>query len=64
MSESKRFSKWRNVGYAEFSKSKKSIRIWISRKFNVEYCYVGVESLKRLLEGPKENGFNLCFGRG
>ena len=46
--------KWRNVGYAEFSKSKRSIRIWISRKFRADYCYVGVESLKRLLEGRKK----------
>jgi len=43
--------KWRNVGFMEFSKSKRSIRIWISRKFRADYCYVGVESLRKLLDG-------------
>ena len=53
--------KWRNVGYAEFSKSKKSVRIWISRKFKAEYCYIGVESLKRLLEGRKKRASIYIF---
>ena len=43
--------KWRNVGFTEFSKSKRSVRIWISRKFRADYCYVGVESLRKLLDG-------------
>ena len=45
--------KWRNVGYAEFSRTGKSIRIWISKKFNFEYCYVGLDSLRKLLDGKK-----------
>jgi len=48
--------KWYSVGYAEFSKSGKSIRIWISGKFkNAEYCYVGVESLRELLSGKRKH---------
>ena len=43
--------KWRNVGFAEFSRSGKSVRIWISRKFNYEYCYISVEALRKLLDG-------------
>jgi len=54
VSNTPKLPKWRNVGYAEFSRSGKSVRIWISRKFKAEYCYVGVESLKRLLEGRKK----------
>ena len=50
---SKRVSKWRNVGYAEFSKSKRSVRIWLSRKFKAEYCYIGVQALRNLLDGKK-----------
>jgi len=55
MSENKKFFKWRNVGFMEFSKSGKSLRIWISRKFKVEYCYVGLESLRKLLDGKKKH---------
>ena len=50
---SKRVPKWRNVGYAEFSKSKRSVRIWLSRKFKAEYCYIGVQALRNLLDGKK-----------
>ena len=56
MSEKKaapKLPKWRNVGYAEFSKSGKSVRIGLSGKFRVEYCYVGVEALRKLLDGKK-----------
>ncbi|MCD6241472.1 hypothetical protein J7K27_08200 [Candidatus Bathyarchaeota archaeon] len=57
MSEKKvapQLPKWRNVGYAEFSKSKKSVRIWISEKFKAEYCYIGVQALRNLLDGRKK----------
>ena len=47
--------KWHNVGFMEFSKSKRSIRIWISRKFKADYCYVGVESLRKLLDGKRKH---------
>ena len=59
MSEKKvgsQLPKWCNIGYAEFSKSGKSIRIWISGKFkNAKYCYVGVESLRELLSGKRKH---------
>ena len=47
--------KWRNVGYAEFSKSKRSVRIWISEKFKAEYCYIGVQALRNLLDGKRKH---------
>ena len=50
-----RVPKWRNVGYAEFSKSGKSVRIWISRKFRADYFYIGVESLRKLLDGKRKH---------
>ena len=58
MSEKKvtpQLAKWRNVGYAEFSKSKKSVRIWISKKFKADYFYIGVESLRKLLDGKRKH---------
>ena len=53
MSEAEKLPKWRNVGFAEFSKSKRSVRIWLSEKFKAEYCYIGVQALKKLLDGKK-----------
>ena len=53
MSDVEKLPKWRNVGYAEFSKSKRSVRIWLSRKFKAEYCYIGVQALRNLLDGKK-----------
>ena len=47
--------KWRNVGFAEFSRSGKSVRIWISRKFKADYFYIGVESLRKLLDGRRKH---------
>jgi len=48
--------KWRNVGYAEFSASGKSVRLKIVPEYSVfpEYYYVGAESLRKLLEGRKK----------
>ena len=48
--------KWRNVGYAEFSASGKSVRLKIVPEYScfAEYYYVGVESLRMLLEGRKK----------
>ena len=55
MSDAEKLPKWRNIGFMEFSKSKRSIRIWISRKFRADYCYVGVESLRKLLDGKRKH---------
>jgi len=55
MSDAEKLPKWRNVGFMEFSKSGKSLRIWISRKFRADYCYVGVENLRKLLDGKKKH---------
>jgi len=60
MSEKKaapQLPKWRNVGYAEFSSTRKSIRLKISPKYSVfsECYYIGVESLRKLLDGRKKS---------
>ena len=55
---------WVNVGFLELSSSGRSVRIWVSRKFKVDYCYVGVEALRKLLDGRRKRVSVYVFVEG